>query len=100
MNLSLDRHIEITPDVRSGKPCIAGTRITVADIVLKHRDLGQPLEEIACKFGLPLAAVFAAMAYYYDHREEIDARIAADDAFAEAFRRENPSLIIELLDGD
>ncbi len=26
-------HIEITPDVRSGKPCIKNTRITVGDIL-------------------------------------------------------------------
>lgn len=40
------------------------------------------------------------MAYYYDHRAEIDQRTEADEAFAEAFRRENPSLILELPDGD
>ena len=27
------KHIEITPDTRSGKPCIKNTRITVGDIL-------------------------------------------------------------------
>ena len=100
MKTLLDRHIEITPNVRSGKPRIAGTRITVADVVIKHLELGQSLEEIARMFHLPLAAVYAGMAYYYDHRAEIDESIEASEAFAEAFRRENPSLILELPDGD
>jgi len=34
-----------------------------------------------------------AMAYYYDHRSEIDRSIEADEAFAEAFGRNNPSLL-------
>jgi uncharacterized protein (DUF433 family) len=100
MSVLLDRYIEITPDVRSGRPCIAGTGFTIADLAIKHLELGQPLEEIARKFRLPLAAVYAGIAYYYDHRAEIDARIEADEAFAEAFRRENPSLILELPDDD
>jgi hypothetical protein len=33
------------------------------------------------------------MVYYYDHRSEIDEGIEADAAFAEAFRRNNPSLL-------
>jgi uncharacterized protein (DUF433 family) len=99
MSVLLERYIETTPDVRSGKPCIAGTGFTIADLGIKHLELGQPLEEIARKFRLPLAAVYAGIAYY-DHRAEIDARIEADDAFAEAFWRENRSLILELPDGD
>jgi uncharacterized protein (DUF433 family) len=93
----LDRHIEITPDVRSGKPRIAGTRITVADVAIKHLELGQSLEEIARKFHLSLAAVHAGMAYYYDHRAEIDASIEADEAFVEASKRDNPSILQEKL---
>ena len=53
--------------------------------------LGQSLEEIAGKYDLSLAAVYSAMAYYYDHRNEVDHRIEEDQAFVEAFRRENPS---------
>lgn len=95
----LDRYIEIKPDVRGGKPCVAGTRISVADIVLMHLRLGQSLEEIAGKYDLALAAVHAAMAFYYDadRRVEIDRSIEEDAAFVEAFRRNNPSPLQEKL---
>ena len=89
----LEEHIEITPEVRGGKPRIAGTRITVADIVIMHWRMGQSLDEIAGKYDFPLAAAHAAMVYYYDHREEIDESILQDEAFAEAFRQSNPSLL-------
>ena|SRR5579871_3908291 len=84
-------HIEQTPGTRGGRPRVAGTRITVDDLVVMHFHLGQSLEQIAGKYQLPLAAVHAAMSYYYDHQPEIDAQIAADDAFVEAFKRDNPS---------
>lgn len=89
----LEEHVEITPDVRGGRPRISGTRITVADVVIMHLRMGQSLEEIAGKYHFPLAAAHAAMVYYYDHRGEIDESISKDIAFAEAFRRENPSLL-------
>jgi uncharacterized protein (DUF433 family) len=91
MAIALDRYIETTPDIRSGRPRIADTRIAVADVVLMYLRLGQSLEEIAGKYDLPLAAVYAAIAYYYTHQSEIDQSIAADQAFAEAFRNNNPS---------
>jgi uncharacterized protein (DUF433 family) len=91
MAIALDRYIETTPDIRGGRPRIANTRITVADVALMYLRLGQSLEEIAGKYDLPLAAVYAAMAYYYDHRDEIDRSIAEDRAFAEIFRNNNPS---------
>ena len=91
MELVLDRHIEIAPEVRGGRPRIAGTRITVADIVIMHLRLGQSLEEIAGRYALELAALYAAMAYYHDHRSEIEDSIASDEAYAEAFQRNNPS---------
>jgi len=91
MSIALDQYIATTPGVRSGRPHIAGTRIAVADIVVMYLRLGQSLEEIAGKYDLPLAAVYTAMAYYYDHREAIDDSIAADHDFAEAFRNSKPS---------
>ena len=90
-------HIDITPGIRGGKPRIAGTRITVADIVLFHRRMGRGLEEIAGTYDLPPAAVYAAMAYYYDHKSEVDQSLEDEEAFAEAFRKKNPSLLREKL---
>src|SRR5215218_2685214 len=93
MAIALDQYIATTPDVRSGRPRIADTRIAVADIVVMYLRLGQSLEEIAGKYDLSLAAVYAAMAYYYDHQADIDRSITADHEFAEAFRNNNPSLL-------
>lgn len=92
------QHIESNPDVRAGKPTISGTRITVADIVLLHRRLGRALEEIAGTYDLPLAGVYAAMAYYCDHQDEIDASLDQEGALAEAFKKNNPSRLREKLE--
>lgn len=62
--------VEVIEGVRSGKPCIAGTRITVADVATMYLRMGQSLEEIAGKYQLPLAAVYMAMAFYFEHRQE------------------------------
>ena len=91
MDNVLTQHIRITPSLRGGKPCISGTRIAVADVAVLHLQLGQSVDEIAAAYDLPLAAVHAALAYYYDHRDEIEAQIQADDAFVAEFRRQNPS---------
>lgn len=90
-------HIEFNADTRGGKPRIAGTRITVADIVLMHRRLGRAPEEIAGTYDLPLAAVYSAMAYYYDHKGEIEQSLDEEEALAEAFKQNNPSLLREIL---
>ena len=90
-------HVAVDPAIRGGRPHLAGSRVTVADVVLMHLRLGRSLEEIAGKHDLPLAALHAAMAYYYDHRAEIDNAIANDDAFQQAFRRDNPSPLREKL---
>ena len=91
-------YIEASAGTRGGKPRIAGTRITVADIVLMHRRLGRALEEISGTYDLPLAAAYAAMAYYYDHKDEIDQSMDEEEAVAEAFKRNNPSRLREKLE--
>jgi uncharacterized protein (DUF433 family) len=91
-------YIETTLDTRSGKPRISGTRITVGDIVLMHRRLGRALEEIAGTYDLPLASVYAAMSYYYDHKDEVDRNLDEEGALAEAFKKNNPSRLREKLE--
>ena len=95
---SIDQYVVSSPGVKGGKPTIAGTRISVADLVIMHLRMGQSLEEIAVTYDLPLAAAHAGMAYYYDHRSEIDRSIKEDRAFAEAFRQNNPSPLKEKLE--
>lgn len=41
----LQKHISIIPEIRFGKPCIKGTRITVSDI-LKWLSSGMTYEDI------------------------------------------------------
>jgi uncharacterized protein (DUF433 family) len=95
--MALSDHIESTPGTRGGKPRVAGTRITVADIVLMHRRLGRALEEISGTYDLQPAAVYAAMAYYYDHKDEIDQSLDEEDSLAKAFKEDNPALLREKL---
>ncbi|MBD2504367.1 DUF433 domain-containing protein [Anabaena azotica] len=91
MEITLNQHIEITPGIRGGKPRIAGTRITVADIATLYLRMGQSLDLIAGKYQLSLASVYAAMAYYYDHQIEIDQSIQADEEFSHALQTHYPS---------
>ncbi|MBP0022253.1 MAG: DUF433 domain-containing protein [Cyanobacteria bacterium SBLK] len=92
-------YIEIASDMCFGKPHIAGSRITVANVATMYLQMGQSLEEIAGKYALSLASVHAAMAYYYENREEIDRRQAENEVFAEAFREKNVSPLEEKLRG-
>ena len=88
---TLDEHIEMTPDRAGGKPRIRGRRITVQDIAIWHERLGKTADEIAAEYDLTLADVYAALAYYFDHREDIDRRMDEDQAFAQALRACTPS---------
>ena len=66
-------HIERTPGVRAGKACIVDTRIAVIDVALAH-EAGLAPEQIQTHFSsrpLTLAEVHAALAYHYDHPEEL-----------------------------
>ena len=83
---TLDQHIELTPDAAGGKPRLRGRRITVQDIAIWHERLGKSADEISAEYDVTLADVYAALAYYFDHREEIDQRIAEDKALVEALR--------------
>jgi uncharacterized protein (DUF433 family) len=88
-NMDAIAHISVDPHVCGGKPCIAGTRIRVWDIHVWHDLQGKSPEEIATDFPqLSLADVYAALAYYLDHQEEVERRAEEDEAFADNLRRE------------
>ena len=93
----LDKHVEITPGIVGGKPHIAGRRITVQNIVIWHESLGKSADEISSEYDLTLADVYAALAYYFDHVEEINQRIKEDEAFVVQMREENVSVLEQKL---
>jgi uncharacterized protein (DUF433 family) len=85
-------HISKTPGVCGGKACIAGHRIRVLDIFLMHERGGMMPDQIADEFpSITLADIHAALAYYFDHREEIEADMQRDREIAEKYRAMFPS---------
>ena len=68
-----------TPDIRGGRPHVAGTGITVMRIAGWYK-LGYTPEKIAEQIRLSLAQVYAALAYYHANREAIDADLEVEAA--------------------
>lgn len=97
---TLDQHIEITPGICGGKPRIAGHRITVQQIVIWHDRMGRSADEIATEYDLELSDVYAALAYYFDHREDIDRAVEGSDKWIEEMRQKTPSLVEQKLQQD
>lgn len=91
------KHIVQTPEIAGGKPRIEGHRITVQNVVIWHEQMGYSIEEIASMYELTLAQVHSALAYYFDHKDEIDQSIAESDAFVEEMRQKTPSLLAQRL---
>lgn len=88
-------YIVKTPGVLGGDPRIAGHRIGVSDIAMLHIHLDTSPEEIARIYNLSLAEIYAALAYYYDHREEIEAIIAENQRRGDAIAADPRSSEIE-----
>jgi len=92
------QHIETTPDICGGKPCVAGTRIRVWDIHIWHNLRGQTPEQIINDFPqLTLADVYAALAYYLDHRDEIQQQMKEAEEFVDEMRRKQGPTKFDLL---
>jgi|SRR4051812_8755035 uncharacterized protein (DUF433 family) len=59
-----------------GRPWVAGTNTKVIEIAM-DRMMGLSPDQIHEEHPhLPLAKVYAALSYYYDHQQEIDTEIA------------------------
>jgi uncharacterized protein (DUF433 family) len=76
------RNIEKDHSRCGGQPVVAGTRIRVATVLACYRQ-GMTVEEIVQQYPhLKPADVHDALAYAYDHLDEIEADLAADDEAA------------------
>jgi uncharacterized protein (DUF433 family) len=78
--------IATNPDIRNGRPYILGTTVTVADIALTKHYHGQDAEGLADWYSLNLPQVYAALSYYYDHKEMIDDQIRVQIHRAESLK--------------
>ena len=85
--LGIDRYIAVDEGICGGEPRIAGTRIKVRHIMAEYERQGLSPDRI-CDLhpGLTLAAVHSAIAYYYEHRDEILEAIRRDEEFAESVK--------------
>jgi uncharacterized protein (DUF433 family) len=82
-----------TPGVCGGRARVAGHRVRVLDIVAWSEHQGMTPDEIVSNLpSLTLADVHAALAYYFDHIEEIQEEMRAEKALADEARRNHPSL--------
>lgn len=95
-------HIVRTPGIVGGEPRIAEHRIRVRDIVAARDRSGFTAEEIALSVypGLTKAQIYAALAYYEDHREEIDRAAADEERAAAEFRKQHPELTRDYREAD
>lgn len=72
-------------------------RIRVAQIVIDYLNHGWSADEIVIHYPhFKLAEVHSAMAYYFDHQEEIDGEIAEEQRSIQESRKNAPPTPVEL----
>lgn len=70
------RYIVAVDGIRSGRPIVEGTRIGVHDVAGLYLN-GATVDEITREFRvLSRAQVFECLAYYEDHKADIDLWVA------------------------
>lgn len=85
--------IVTTLGVRGGKPRIDGHRITVGDVAVWHERMGMSPDEIVFNYpGITLSDVYAALAYYFENRDRIDADLLEGEKQVESLRAGQPSI--------
>lgn len=78
------------PTFRGGRPCIAGTGVSVHVLAARYRYHGESVEQIAAdRSDLPASHVHAAITYYLANQEQIDRELDQDEA--ESARLSNQS---------
>ena len=92
-------HIEVVEGAFGPKPRIRGSRIRVEDIMNWHERDGTSADEIVKDFPqLTHDDVYAALAYYWDNKDEMDRMIAEGDAWVEEYRRNHTSPFQEAIE--
>lgn len=82
-------------DIRSGDPRVENTRITIFDIKRRVIDHDEDPHIVAGEYDLSMADLFHALAYYYEHRDDLEAR----EREAAAARKEGEQRTRDLVEG-
>ncbi|HAX86593.1 MAG TPA: hypothetical protein DCY91_10050 [Cyanobacteria bacterium UBA11370] len=70
-------------------PIIAGTTMKVVELITSVKAYGWTPEELHANYPhVSLSKIYSALAYYWDHKEELDAEIQRIDQWAQQMRRE------------
>jgi uncharacterized protein (DUF433 family) len=84
-----------TVGICGGRPRIDGHRITVEDVAIWHERLGMSADEIVSAHPtITLSDVHAALAYYYEHRTQMDEAIAAGERFVAEMEAQSPPSVL------
>lgn len=79
------------PDLHSGKPCLAGTGMTVHAVAARYLS-GMSAEEIQDSIpDLDLTLFYAGITYYLANRTRIDAELAEEQALYEELAARYPN---------
>jgi uncharacterized protein (DUF433 family) len=86
--LRLDEHplLYFRDGAAGRRPAVLGTRLDVADIITTLRQNENSVEETAEYLDIPIQQVDAALRYYADYRDEVEALIDQANAIAERER--------------
>lgn len=83
---TLYEHIELRED---GTPLIAGTTLKVVELIMAYLAYGWSPEELRFQHPyLTMGQIHAALAYYWDHKDDLDADIERRGQLAEQMRRD------------
>jgi uncharacterized protein (DUF433 family) len=90
-------HIVSTPSLFQGEPHVEGLRIRVRDVVLARDQGGYTPEEIAATVypDLSLAQVYSALAYFEDHRAEIEKAARREQDAMDDLRKNRSQLLTD-----
>jgi len=87
MPTSLDVTLIRTPGICGGRLCIAGTRMTVNQIVTLHLQ-GHTAEQIVEQYPQrTLSEIYGVLAWYHEHKSEFDKELEAEIKVEEQFEQ-------------
>lgn len=79
-----------------GMPEIAGTNMKVVELVVEYNSFGWRPEEIQFNHpSLTLGQIYSALAYYWDHKAELDADIQSRSDYAEQLRQASDQSLLQ-----